>query len=154
MLPPPVISWPFSRKLTVPRLPGLGDTVAVNVTNSPPVLAFGLAVKAVVVVHHETSTGVLNPIAEIARVAKAAGAFTLVDGISSVGGVATDTDARVLGPRGPIPGLYAAGEITGHFYGSAPNAVAVLRALVYGRIAGREAAAQLHSHPPGKRQAR
>jgi tricarballylate dehydrogenase len=38
-----------------------------------------------------------------------------------------------------IPGLYAAGEITGHFYGTAPNSVAVLRALVFGRIAGREA---------------
>jgi tricarballylate dehydrogenase len=38
-----------------------------------------------------------------------------------------------------MPGLYAAGEITGHFYGTAPNAVSVLRALVFGRIAGREA---------------
>jgi tricarballylate dehydrogenase len=56
------------------------------------------------------------------------------------GGIATDTSARVLGERGPIPGLFAAGEITGHFHGTAPNAVAVLRAAVYGRIAGREAA--------------
>ena len=55
------------------------------------------------------------------------------------GGIATDTDARVLGRNGPIHGLYAAGEITGHFYGTAPNAVAMLRALVYGRIAGRNA---------------
>ena len=38
---------------------------------------------------------------------------------------------------GPMPGLYAAGETTGHFYGTAPNAVAVLRALVFGQIAGR-----------------
>ena len=38
-----------------------------------------------------------------------------------------------------MPGLYAAGEITGHFYGTAPNAIAVLRALVFGRIAGRAA---------------
>jgi tricarballylate dehydrogenase len=38
-----------------------------------------------------------------------------------------------------MPGLYAAGEITGHFYGTAPNAVAVLRALVFGRIAGQQA---------------
>jgi tricarballylate dehydrogenase len=45
----------------------------------------------------------------------------------------------VLGDKGPIPGLYAAGEIAGHFYGTAPNAVAVLRALVFGKIAGREA---------------
>ena len=58
------------------------------------------------------------------------------------GGLATDTDARVLGADGPIPGLYAAGEITGHFHGTAPNAVAVMRALVYGRIAGRTAVLQ------------
>lgn len=56
------------------------------------------------------------------------------------GGIATDADARVLGPHGPIPGLYAAGEVTGHFHGTAPNAVAMLRALVFGRIAGRNAA--------------
>ena len=55
------------------------------------------------------------------------------------GGIATDADARVLGNAGPIRGLYAAGEITGHFHGSAPNAVAMLRALVFGRIAGRGA---------------
>jgi succinate dehydrogenase/fumarate reductase flavoprotein subunit len=40
---------------------------------------------------------------------------------------------------GPIPGLYAAGETTGHFYGSAPDAVSVLRALVFGEIADRQA---------------
>jgi tricarballylate dehydrogenase len=45
----------------------------------------------------------------------------------------------VLGKTGPITGVYAAGEITGHFYGTAPNAVSVLRALVFGQIAGREA---------------
>ncbi len=55
------------------------------------------------------------------------------------GGLATDTRARVLRGGEPIPGLYAAGEITGHFYGTAPNAVSVLRAFVFGRIAGREA---------------
>jgi len=53
------------------------------------------------------------------------------------GGIATDADARVLGSDGPIGGLYAAGEITGHFHGTAPNSVAMLRALVFGRIAGR-----------------
>ena len=55
------------------------------------------------------------------------------------GGIATDADARVLGGDGPIPALFAAGEITGHFHGTAPNAVAMLRALVFGRIAGRNA---------------
>jgi tricarballylate dehydrogenase len=80
-------------------------------------------------------------------------AYPLIGAIAyTFGGVATDTDAQVLGPRGPIPGLYAAGEMTGHFHGSAPNAVAVLRALVYGRIAGRTAAAQLRSNQPGTNQ--
>jgi len=69
-------------------------------------------------------------------------AWPLVGAIAyTFGGIATDVEARVLGADGPIPGLYAAGEITGHFYGTAPNAVAMLRALVYGRIAGRNAVA-------------
>jgi len=59
------------------------------------------------------------------------------------GGLATDTSARVLRDGRPIPGLFAAGEITGHFYGTAPNAVSVLRAFVFGRIAGREAVSSL-----------
>jgi tricarballylate dehydrogenase len=42
----------------------------------------------------------------------------------------------MLGAACPIPGLYGAGEITGYFHGTAPNAVAILRALVFGRIAG------------------
>ena len=61
------------------------------------------------------------------------------------GGLATDTRARVLRGGAPIAGLFAAGEITGHFYGTAPNAVSVLRAFVFGRIAGREAVASLRS---------
>ena len=59
------------------------------------------------------------------------------------GGLATDSRARVLRGGAPIAGLYAAGEITGHFYGTAPNAVSVLRAFVFGRIAGREAVGSL-----------
>jgi tricarballylate dehydrogenase len=67
-------------------------------------------------------------------------AYPLVGGLAyTFGGLATSEKAEVLGGDGSIPGLYAAGEITGHFYGTAPNAVAVLRALVFGRIAGREA---------------
>ena len=41
---------------------------------------------AVLVVHSDTSTGVLNPVAEIAAVARGHSALVLVDGISSVGG--------------------------------------------------------------------
>ena len=69
-------------------------------------------------------------------------AWPLVGAIAyTFGGIATDSDARVIGASGPIAGLYAAGEITGHFHGTAPNAVAMLRALVFGRIAGRNAIA-------------
>ena len=67
-------------------------------------------------------------------------AYPLVGALAyTFGGLATNEKAEVLGERGPMPGLYAAGEITGHFYGTAPNAVSVLRALVFGKIAGREA---------------
>jgi tricarballylate dehydrogenase len=67
-------------------------------------------------------------------------AYPLVGGLAyTFGGLATNEKTEVLGEEGPIPGLYAAGETTGHFHGTAPNAVAVLRALVFGRIAGREA---------------
>ncbi len=70
-------------------------------------------------------------------------AWPLVGAIAyTFGGVATNEGAEVLGPDGPIPGLYAAGEITGHFHRTAPNAVAVMRALVFGRIAGRAAVAK------------
>jgi tricarballylate dehydrogenase len=68
-------------------------------------------------------------------------AYPLVGAIAyTFGGLATNERAEVLGESGPISGLYAAGETTGHFYGTAPNAVAMLRALVFGQIAGREAA--------------
>jgi tricarballylate dehydrogenase len=67
-------------------------------------------------------------------------AYPLVGGVAyTFGGLATNAKAEVLGKAGPMPGLYAAGETTGHFHGTAPNAVAVLRALVFGQIAGREA---------------
>ena len=67
-------------------------------------------------------------------------AWPLVGAVAyTFGGLATDNRARVLRDGAPIPGLYAAGEITGHFHATAPNAVSVLRAFVFGRIAGREA---------------
>jgi tricarballylate dehydrogenase len=67
-------------------------------------------------------------------------AYPLIGAVAyTFGGLATNARAEVLSERGPMPGLYAAGETTGHFYGTAPNAVAVLRALVFGKIAGQEA---------------
>lgn len=67
-------------------------------------------------------------------------AYPLVGAIAyTFGGVAVNEKAEVLGRTGAIHGLYAAGEITGQFYRTAPNAVAMLRAAVFGKIAGNEA---------------
>ena len=73
-------------------------------------------------------------------------AYPLIGAIAyTFGGISTDDQARVLRNGEPIPGLYAAGEMTGHFYGTAPNAVSVLRAFVFGRRAGLEAVRFLQS---------
>jgi len=57
------------------------------------------------------------------------------------GGVRTDSLARVVTPSGtPIPGLYAAGEVTGLYYHQYPAGTSVLRAATFGRIAGAHAA--------------
>ena len=73
-------------------------------------------------------------------------AYPLIGAIAyTFGGISTDDRGRVLRGGAPIPGLYAAGEITGHFYGTAPNAVSVLRAFVFGRRAGLEAVEFLQS---------
>ena len=61
----------------------------------------------------------------------------------TMGGIATDTSTRVLSvvDDKPIPGLYAAGEVTGGIHGAnrlGGNAVADL--MVFGRIAGKNAA--------------
>ncbi len=49
---------------------------------------------AVTVVHNETSTGVINPLAEIARVVREeSGALVLADAVSSLGGARVETDA-------------------------------------------------------------
>jgi tricarballylate dehydrogenase len=56
------------------------------------------------------------------------------------GGLATNDEAEVLRTDGtPLPGLYAAGEINGLFFKRAPGGTSVLRGLVFGRIAGRNA---------------
>jgi tricarballylate dehydrogenase len=58
------------------------------------------------------------------------------------GGVKVDKDARVLDTDGvPIPGLYAAGEVIGLYYGTYTGATSVLRGAVFGRAAGLHAGA-------------
>ena len=57
------------------------------------------------------------------------------------GGVRVDGKARVLDTGGdPIPGLYAAGEVVGMYYGTYTGATSVLKGLVFGKIAGADAA--------------
>ncbi|MBS1239680.1 MAG: hypothetical protein H6R45_386 [Proteobacteria bacterium] len=57
------------------------------------------------------------------------------------GGIRGDSRARVLRKDGSaIPGVYAAGEVTGLYYNEYPAGTSVLRALTFGRIAAREAA--------------
>ncbi len=62
----------------------------------------------VLMVHHETSLGILNPIAEVARLAKSHGARIMVDAVSSGGGdkislretpvdIMTSTSGKALG---------------------------------------------------------
>ena len=61
---------------------------------------------------------------------------------TSLGGVVIDASCRVLRPDGtPIPGLFAAGEVTGGIHGrNRLGGNAGTEVLVFGRIAGSEAA--------------
>jgi len=53
------------------------------------------------------------------------------------GGLRVDGQTRVLDADGqPIPGLHAAGEITGVFYDVYPSGTSVWRSLTFGKIAG------------------
>jgi len=69
-------------------------------------------------------------------------AFPLTCAITfTFGGVRTDSTARVVTPAGTIiPGLYAAGEVTGLYYHRYPPGTSVLRSATFGRIAGAHAA--------------
>lgn len=62
------------------------------------------------------------------------------------GGIATDEEGRVItNDQDPIPGLYAAGEMTGLYYGKYPGGTSVLRSLVFGRRAGEHAIGYISS---------
>ena len=57
--------------------------------------------------------------------------------VFTFGGLKVDPNARVLSSDGlPIPGLYAAGEIVGSYYGVYTGATSVMKGMVFGRQAG------------------
>jgi tricarballylate dehydrogenase len=70
-------------------------------------------------------------------------AFPIICGnCFTFGGLKVDAQARVIDADGAvIPGLYAAGETIGLYYGTYAGATSVLRGAVFGRIAGTQAAA-------------
>jgi 2-aminoethylphosphonate-pyruvate transaminase len=79
----------------------LGNAVVLVETStldpiSPAAVAAALAadplIDAVAVIHHETTTGLLNPVHEIAAAAKQHDALVLVDAISSLGAEELDLD--------------------------------------------------------------
>ncbi|HHV63380.1 MAG TPA: alanine--glyoxylate aminotransferase family protein [Firmicutes bacterium] len=51
-----------------------------------------IGIKAVLIVHHETSTGVVNPIREIAAICREKNVLILVDAVSSLGGLDVNMD--------------------------------------------------------------
>lgn len=65
---------------------------AAEVEQLQAVVRRGGPVKAVAVVHAETSTGVLQPLRELIRVAKEAGALAIVDAVTSLGGAPVEVD--------------------------------------------------------------
>ena len=62
------------------------------------------------------------------------------------GGIGINAKAQVINLNGqPIPGLFAAGEVCGGIHGASRlGACALTECLVFGRIAGREAASLSH----------
>ena len=57
--------------------------------------------------------------------------------VFTFGGLRIDPDSHVVNRSGRvIPGLYAAGEITGMYYSNYTGSTSVLRGAVFGRIAG------------------
>jgi len=69
-------------------------------------------------------------------------AYPIVSSIVfTFGGLKVNASAQVINSEGdPIPGLYAAGETMGTYYGAYTGATSVLKGAVFGRIAGLDAA--------------
>merc|ERR1719337_487811 len=58
-----------------------------------------------------------------------------------MGGLETDVNAAVIGPKGPIKGLYVAGECAGGVHGNNRlGGNSLLDCVVFGRVAGKHCA--------------
>lgn len=69
-----------------------GPREAVSVESVESAFAAHPDLRAVGIVHHETSIGVLNPVREIAALARERDVLSIVDAVSSAGGVELDVD--------------------------------------------------------------
>ncbi|ENM5925885.1 2-aminoethylphosphonate--pyruvate transaminase [Vibrio mimicus] len=67
-----------------------GETAQPNLEEIAQVLTSDSAITHVAVVHCETTTGMLNPIAEVAKLAKQHGKRVILDAMSSFGGIPMD----------------------------------------------------------------
>lgn len=67
-----------------------GETKPVSVKQLEEILKVDSSITHVAVVHVETTTGIMNPIADVAAVAKQHGRTVIVDAMSSFGGVPID----------------------------------------------------------------
>lgn len=66
--------------------------------------------------------------------------------VLTFGGLRVNPRAQVVNMQGDaIPGLYAAGETMGLYYGNYTGATSVLKGLVFGRLAGIDAAQRLRN---------
>ncbi|GGO75400.1 2-aminoethylphosphonate--pyruvate transaminase [Marinobacterium nitratireducens] len=70
-----------------------GETASADLVALQRLLAEDPAITHVAVVHCETTTGMLNPIEQVGRIARAAGKVFIVDAMSSFGGIEMDIDA-------------------------------------------------------------
>ena len=72
------------------RLYSLAETVVPSAATVEKLLAADRRISHVAMVHCETTTGILNPLADLAQVVKAAGRILIVDAMSSFGGISMD----------------------------------------------------------------
>ena len=71
---------------------GFGDDEAINLEKVEEILKEHGDITHIAMVHCETTTGILNPIAEVSKLAKTYGKVYIVDAMSSFGGMEIDVD--------------------------------------------------------------